>query len=689
MSPHQLNGKKYQNELVTAWNHFIHKESYDYSFIRSDVFESWERSRTANVNPYNIVSDILSPDELNVKITNNLDFIEIVRPYMERLYSIIKDIGSYILLTDKNGYILDYVGNNEIVIGEQSVTMLVPGACRMESAAGTNAIGTALFLKKPIQLWGNEHYCEKHKVYTCSCAPILNSEGNIIGAINITVLKEHAHPHTLGMAMSAADSISKEIKLTKALENIKRISAERNTIIENITSGIFLLTSKYRVSQVNRYALNILSLSYEQIIGKNIFDFISFDDNVPGDASQSFLKKERYNEEATVHLLNSNTHPRRFQISVHFIKDNKQNVTGTLLRFNKPELIHSIVKNISGFNAHYTFNDIIGSSDVINKMISNSKKAAQSSSNVLILGESGTGKELIAQAIHNASEASNGPFVAINCASIPNSLVESELFGYEKGAFTGADKNGRPGKFEMANGGTIFLDEIGDMPIDIQAALLRVIQTKEVVRIGGRYPKPICVRIIAATNKNLLREIENKTFRRDLYYRLNVFTIDVPALARRGSADIRLLTDYFIGTFNHDKNKAITISPEVFPLLERYSWPGNVRELENIIERAINLTDEDGIITSDHIPDTLNPGSDAADMSQPMPCGDIHHPPVPLNINHLNLKEHEKTLILSALEQTMGNVTKSAEILNMNIRTLYRKLNKHQIDLSQYRMRFD
>lgn len=688
MKQEHLNTDDYQNILFAAWQHFINNEEYDYSFIRPEVLHSWERSRTAGVDPYGIIHDILSPDDLNIKINNNMQFIEIVHPYMERLYSVIKDTGSYILLADNDGFILDYVSDQDIVAVGQEKTRLVPGACRKETIAGTNAIGTALYLRKPVQLWGHEHYCEGHQRYTCSCSPIFDSDNNIIGAINITVLKEHAHPHTLGMAMSAADSISKEIKLTKAIENIERISAQRNTIIENMTSGIFLLTQTYRVSQVNQYALRLLHLSYQQIIGKNIFDIINLDHTLSSQEQHMFLKKERYNEETSVSLTDSSGPPMRFRVSVHFIKDNQQNITGTLIRLNEPELIHSLVKNVSGFSAHYTFHNIIGESEPVKKMIAACKKAAQRDSNVLILGQSGTGKELIAQSIHNASPAAKGPFVAINCASIPNSLVESELFGYEKGAFTGADKNGRPGKFEMANGGTIFLDEIGDMPLNIQASLLRVIQTKEVVRIGGQYPKPIDIRIIAATNQNLQQSIGDKTFRSDLYYRLNVFTINMPSLAERGPSDIRLLSEHFVRAYNQDSGEAITIAPEVFDVLESYSWPGNIRQLENVIERAINLTEDDGVITLGLLPEdicTFQPDAAIQSPSEKRQKQTPDFQPGQRQKQSLNIKEHEKLLIISALKENSGNVTKTAKTLEMNIRTLYRKLDKYQIVLADFR----
>ena len=263
--------------------------------------------------------------------------------------------------------------------------------------------------------------------------------------------------------------------------------------------------------------------------------------------------------------------------------------------------------------------------------------------------------------------------------------MESELFGYEKGAFTGAEKEGRPGKFEMADGGTIFLDEIGDMPLNIQATLLRVIQTKEVVRIGGEYPKPINIRIIAATNQDLMKAVKNKEFREDLYYRLNVYTINTPPLRKRGASDIRLLTDHFIRYHSRSKSSNIIVSPEVYEILENYCWPGNVRQLENIIERAVNLTGEDRTIRYEHLPDDVT----ANECTTPLHIEHNDSPHVYESAAQKNEKNsfgaHESHQIVSALQRSGGNVTRAAKFLDMNLRTLYRRLQKYEIDANDYR----
>jgi transcriptional regulator with PAS, ATPase and Fis domain len=305
------------------------------------------------------------------------------------------------------------------------------------------------------------------------------------------------------------------------------------------------------------------------------------------------------------------------------------------------------------------------------------QQAALSMSNVLILGESGTGKELLAQAIHNASSRASGPFIAINCGSIPRNLIESELFGYEPGAFSGARREGNPGKFELADGGTLFLDEIGDMPLELQVTLLRVIQSREVTRLGGRFPKQVDVRIIAATNADLLHAVEEKMFRGDLYYRLNVLTLTLPPLRDR-KEDIPFLCDYFLQRYSDSLGKMVTeISPETMALLCQYSWPGNIRELENIIERAVNLAPA-RVITPDELPQVVLHSAGYPSRVQPVPAAQpapVLRPP----------KAQERESILAYLQQEGGHVQKTAQAMDIPVSTLYRKLKKYGIDPSAFR----
>lgn len=307
---------------------------------------------------------------------------------------------------------------------------------------------------------------------------------------------------------------------------------------------------------------------------------------------------------------------------------------------------------------------IIGISDPIIRMKDEILRAASKDFSTLILGETGTGKELVAAAIHNASARKNGPFVKLNCSAIPAELFESELFGYEEGAFTGALKKGKKGKFEQANGGTIFLDEIGDMPLSMQAKLLRVLQEREVDVVGGLKPKPIDVRIISATNKDLQECIRNKLFRSDLYFRLNVMCIQVPPLRER-KEDIHLLAEHFLARLNAQYNTSTQFGYTVMNVLEGYNWPGNVRELLNSIERMYAYA-EDGLIEMEHIPFML--GGHKYEAS----TGTLHE----------QLDHAERAILMNALRINKFNCKKTAEYLGIHRSTLYKKMDYHGISRS-------
>lgn len=675
----------YNQLLDMAWSKFIRYEEFDYSFMRPEILESWKRSRSYLVDPAHSKATILSAEDLNKRINSNLLLLETARPYMEKLYSIVEGSGFYLLIADKDGYILDLIGDKEI-IEKGKDTQLIIGANRSERYAGTNAIGTCLELKKPIQMWNGEHYILPHKEFSCSCAPIFDSSDNLLGCLNITGSKTEVHTHTLGMVTSAVDGIAKELKIRKINQEIEMVSAQRNSIIETISTGLILLNESDSIIQINNDALLMLRMKYENVIGKNLFDLISVDE--PDKRGFYFSDgNEFYNRDTDIYYKGSDLPPIKFNMSINYVKDSHGNQNGTVIRLNEPKLIHKLVNKISGYQSSYTFDSIIGSSPVIRDMVEACKRVAKSSLNVLILGESGTGKELVAQSIHNGSKYSSGPFVAINCGALPKGLIESELFGYERGSFTGASKEGNPGKFELADGGTIFLDEIGEMPLDVQVSLLRVIQTKEIIRIGGKYPKKVNVRIIAATNKDLEAAIEAKTFREDLYYRLNVFSIQVPSLRERDQ-DIIELANYFIRGFASSKNRAYYLSPEVCEALTQYPWHGNVRELENVMERAVNITDDDEI-KLEHLPksiqdfmeDTILSGSKTNHLQEHRAAAAAQS----VKPQNFSLETSSRQLILSCLEKSRGNIKDAAVLLGISRRTLYRKMEKMGIDYQSYR----
>ncbi|MFC3886533.1 sigma 54-interacting transcriptional regulator [Bacillus songklensis] len=331
---------------------------------------------------------------------------------------------------------------------------------------------------------------------------------------------------------------------------------------------------------------------------------------------------------------------------------------------SKLEYYQKELKRIQG--AKYSFQSIVGNSERIKEVKNNAIKVAKSRSTVLIRGETGTGKELFAHAIHLASPRSEGPFIRLNCAAIPRGLLEAELFGYEDGAFTGAKKGGRPGKFELAQNGTLFLDEIGDMPLGMQAKLLRVLQEKEFERVGGTKVRRVDVRFIAATNQDLWEMTRQGKFREDLYYRLNVFMIDIPPLRER-KEDIIPITNFLIDKLNTELgSNIISIDEKVIRIFMEYDWPGNVRELENILERSMNVLEENTIQVH-HLPVYLrkrweNEQGDDAVLSL-----------------QKEVEMAEKRAIIKALEKVSGNKQEAANLLGIHRASLYRKIEKYNL----------
>lgn len=317
--------------------------------------------------------------------------------------------------------------------------------------------------------------------------------------------------------------------------------------------------------------------------------------------------------------------------------------------------------------AKYSFENIIGKSSEIQKVKDLGLKVSNTDSNVLIIGESGTGKELVAHSIHNASKRNLGPFVKINCAAIPSELLEAELFGYEEGAFTGARKGGKKGKFELANGGTIFLDEIGDMQMDMQVKLLRVIQEKEIERVGGNAVKEVNVRIIAATNRLLEDRVKEGKFREDLYYRLNVMKIELPPLRERKEDVPELANALRIKVADRLGIYVEGISREALECLVNYDWPGNIRELENAVERAINLLDSDIVIKPEHLPSRLTENKYKTYVGGNKYLNDI-------------IKEVEKEVILDCLNKTEWNKNKTAKLLGISRAGLYKKIEEYALE---------
>jgi len=525
---------------------------------------------------------IFKGEEFNIILENNTELIKVAIPFMEIIYDFLRGSGFSLYITDKDGVVLTIIGDEDIIEG-QAQTGIVVGSDMSEKSTGTNAIGTALYENCSVQTSGEDHFITAYYVWTCSAAVIHNENGDIIGCLNLTGRRQLAHPHTLGLVVAAVKSIENQLKIEKTQNELFKAYKYLNKVMDSINSGIFAVDTSGVIKAVNNNACNMLDVKEDELINKNIDKILDNWEYI----FEELRRKNAYENKEIIFL--GTEKKKRFDLSVYPIKNKTDNIMGMVAIFKDMQNVYNLVNKYTGRSATYTFDDIVGKSDSILKVKEQAKNISSSPSTVLIQGESGTGKELIAQSIHNNSNRRNNCFVAINCGAIPKNLIESELFGYEEGAFTGAKRGGHPGKFELASGGTLFLDEIGEMPLDMQVNLLRVLQEGCITRLGGNKYINVDVRIIAATNKDLKKEVEKGTFREDLYYRISVIPIYVPPLRER-NGDIEILIKHFL------KAKAIKLGKPIpkirynlYEKLTNYTWPGNVREMENYMENIVNM----------------------------------------------------------------------------------------------------
>ncbi|MGI5920235.1 MAG: sigma 54-interacting transcriptional regulator [Syntrophomonadaceae bacterium] len=477
--------------------------------------------------------------------------------------------------------------------------------------------------------------------------------------------------------LSVANTFSKlayqKLKLQKWNRELVLANNRLNNIFKTMSDGVLIIDNQGMVKQVNKVVEEIFGKPGSELVNRSIRELVG---GKALCAEKLLSRQESYTDievlvdssVGRIHCLSSGTP----------IKDDQGIVSGGAILLRPIEKIQKLINRFSGAQASFRFDDIIGESPVLLKTIRMASLAAAGKSNILLEGESGTGKEVFAQAIHNQSSRSRGPFVAVNCGAIPRELIASELFGYAEGAFTGAKRGGRPGKFELSSGGTLFLDEIGDMPLDQQVALLRVLQERSVTRIGDDKVIPVDVRIICATNKDLAQEVEKGNFRQDLYYRLNVVSLKIPALRQRRE-DIPLLFNHMLKSIGYEwRSRVKYVEPEVMDLLVNYDWPGNVRELQNVVERIVSITDGD-TIRLEHLPDSIVPHHEgsADEFPQYLPF-EVQGYPL-RGKRKLQYQRRESQRIVSLLDECGGNISQVAREMGISRSTLYRKMQQYNI----------
>ena len=663
------------SDIELAWREFTSSGKTSCTSLRPEIRDSWERCRKMGIDPNDGSSPtVLSESNFAVLLSKKKDLLTIAIPFMKRLYEVICNSGFIVVLTDEHGFILEIISTPDL---EESVAATNlnynPGVRWLEEDVGTNDIDLVLRLKKPYQTSGAEHYAITHHSVSCIGAPIFNANGEITGTLVATGFADATHKHTVAMIVAAVEVISDEIMIREANRQLTITNNRLTNVLMSMSDGVIVTDNLGVIKQMNPIAKQMLG----QSVGMDYRDAISnlYDD---GQVYRNDVlgKGTSYTDKEVA--IKSKNHSTHILATANPIKDEQEQIVGGVIVLTPAAKIQKLIKRYVSTSARFHFKDIIGKSASILSALDLAERASMKSSTILLEGESGTGKEIFAQAIHNYSNRKNGPFVAINCGALPRELISSELFGYMEGTFTGAKKEGRPGKFELANGGTIFLDEVAEMPLEQQVNLLRVLQERAVTRIGSIKEIPVDVMIICATNKDLKLEVMRNNFRQDLYYRLNVISIKIPPLKDR-LEDIPLLVDFFITSMNNLGAKSkIIVAQEVIECFNQYNWPGNVRELQNVIEKMLLYCDG-GTLGLERLPAgiPLHPAVKAFDSDMAKTHPDFLHSTRKSKKDKMYEEERQK--LISLLSRSGGNISSIAKELGVNRCTVYRKMKRYNM----------
>jgi sigma-54 dependent transcriptional regulator, acetoin dehydrogenase operon transcriptional activator AcoR len=641
-----LHSSSNQNKLRKSWENFISNGTFN-DPISSIIGQSWQESKKSNIDPF--ISKLPINQNLYEQFINtNQSFVNAVDETIQQLEIYLNSSSSIIQFLNSEAILLKKYGDPNVIERMASMNN-VPGAMLDLNTSGTNAISLALKHKKPVFITGAEHFCNIFHDISCFAVPIINKRNNeVIGILDITGT-ETLKPHAFGLIQSSLTAI--EGKLEKY--SLRQDSALLDYYVSQFSYGanpIICINKNETITRCSESAFSILGGPPQDWIGKSVHSL-----------KLTSLITHMHLKEDEVEFYDTLGNETDVRVVLNYIRYEEEFI-GWLMK------IYPLKRNVEQVHLEkfLSFDVLIGSSNIFQKVVHKAKKVATSNANILILGETGTGKEMFARSIHNCSERNKGPFVPINCGAIPKELIGSELFGYEEGAFSGARKGGQKGKFEIANGGTIFLDEIGELPLEHQVYLLRVLQEREFYPLGGKKAIPLNVRIIAATNVDLIESVKNNQFREDLFYRLNVVNLRLPSLRERGKEDVILLIKHFVVYYNRQERRKINLSKKAIDMLASFPWRGNVRELENTVYRLIILTDQKEV-SLEKVYETLD------DIGYPM----VHE--VETKCYSLTLDEVERAEIIRALNNNGGNMSKGAEELKISRTTLYRKMQKYQI----------
>ncbi len=632
------------------------------------IVRSWERCRRFGVSEggFYHASDSLDRIALKTEQERNRCLISHGRPIMEHVYEQIRDSGSMVILSDANGLLLETVGDADFVTRARRIA-LSPGASWDENNIGTNAIGTVLAEEQATAIFGGEHFLSQNSFLTCCASPIFGPDGRLLGVLDISGDYRSPQNHTLGLVRLSSSIVEKRLFESIHGRDILVCFHTRPDYLGSPKEGIAAVSPDGQVLAINRAGLSILGIRQVDAVRRD-FSMV-FESNLSALVDRIRLNP---NADCEIRVSGQALHVQlRGQIPQTSATAGRVFEELAAPRSN-PQPRQQTAQPQPDSNEQTL--DTLNTGDArLQAAIDRARRILGRDIPILIQGESGAGKEIFAKAFHNSSPRRSAPFVALNCASIPETLIESELFGYQGGAFTGARKEGAPGKIQQAHGGTLFLDEIGDMPLNLQARLLRVLQERCVTPLGSTRSIQVDISLVCATHRKLREEVARGTFREDLYYRLNGLCVTLPALRER--TDIRQLVAKLAAAEARSRSETAYFSESALQAIESYAWPGNIRQLFNVIRVAIALLDdEETLITESHLPEELFEAPATVDAE-----GNVSFDrwaAAPLENSAGSLEEIGKQAAMRALDAAGGNISAAARQLGISRNTLYRKLGR-------------
>jgi sigma-54 dependent transcriptional regulator, acetoin dehydrogenase operon transcriptional activator AcoR len=647
------------NDLIS--NHVKHVHSVLHGGLKPNtppipdrIARSWKRCQDDfGLDPAS------SPEPLIVERSELLErqerlhgLLSVAKIEMANLYQQLSGSGYAIMLTDSSGVLLNYFGDPSFTHAASKTGMTL-GAVWTERQQGTNGMGTCLLEKQPLVIHHDEHYLARNIGLTCSAAPIFDHNGNLLAVLDASGESRLAQQHTLVLVNMSAQMIENRVLLQHFGQDYIVRFHSRPEFVDTLNEGVMVFNDKGKVLALNRSAL--FQLGYA-----NVADVRGFEIGALFNTSlSSLLEQSAKKSFHPIPLFEARRGGRFYAVAQQPESAAAKFYTGLAQQTATVKNTHSVATSQSALD-QLEFGDAVMAAN-----IARAKRIASRDVPVLLYGETGTGKELFAKALHLSGNRADKPFIAINCASIPETLIESELFGYKQGAFTGANREGQRGKILQANGGTLFLDEIGDMPVQLQARLLRVLSEREILPLGGDVSVKVDIHLISATHCDLQQKIANSEFREDLYYRLLGLTLTMPPLRER--KDKRKLIERILA-MEWGNQPCIDMDKNVLDALSDYQWPGNIRQLRNVLRTMIAMSDGVKISMAD-LPQGFFDSMPASQARAAEPGDEACLALDPLD-------QAERDVLVRELDQHRWNITNVARKLKMSRNTLYRKMQK-------------